>query len=49
MDMHVITVLRDADLLAMMGADCRGLIEKNFALSVTTRQYTTFFVSILDG
>lgn len=49
MSLYVITLLRDADLRAKMGAAGRAHIEKHFALSETTRQYTTFFDSLMEG
>jgi len=46
--LYVITLLRDPALRAKMGAAGRAHIEKHFALRETTRQYTTFFDSLLD-
>lgn len=49
MALHVITLLRDADLRARMGKAGRAHIEKYFSLKETTRQYMTFFDSLFEG
>jgi glycosyltransferase involved in cell wall biosynthesis len=49
MALHVITLLRDADLRTKMGVAGRKHIEQHFSLSETTRQYMIFFDSLFEG